>query len=163
VLDLRGLADEILPPEGRLILSRHDEFLTVPCGNVGLQMLVEQQLEEVRQHFPLARFEQMPQPGCYLVVPEFPVPNHWDRNSKTLMVMVPNGFPLAALDMFWVSPHLRLRDGREAQAANCFELHLGESWQRFSWHYSGPLGWRPGQSSLLSHLRFASTRLQQSM
>lgn len=163
VLDLRGLADEILPQDGRLIITRHDEFLTVPCGNVGLQTLIEQQLEEVRQHFPHARLEQMSQSGGYLVVPEFPVPRHWDQNSTTLMVMLPNGYPLAALDMFWVSPHLRLRDGREAQAANCFEQHLGGNWQRFSWHYSGSLGWRPGQSSLLSHLRFASTRLQQSM
>lgn len=160
VLDLRGLADEILPPDGRLILTRHDEFLTVPCGNVGLQTLIEQQLEEVRQHFPLARLEQTPQCG-YLVVPDYPLPAHWDRNRTTLMVMVPHGYPLAALDMFWVNPHLRLRDGREAQAANCFEQHMGDTWQRFSWHYSGPLGWRPGQSSLLTHLRFANSRLNQ--
>lgn len=55
VIDLRGLADEIVPQDGRLIITRHDEFLTVPCGNVGLKTLVEQQLEEVREHFLSAR------------------------------------------------------------------------------------------------------------
>jgi len=160
VLDLHGLADEILPPDGRLILTHHDEFLTVPCGNVGLQTLVEQHLEEVQQYFPLARIEDTPQ-CSYLVVPDYPVPKHWDHNSTTLMIMVPHGYPLAALDMFWVSPHLHLGGGREAEATNCVEQHLGESWQRFSWHYAPPHCWRPGQSTLLTHLRFANARLQQ--
>ncbi len=160
VLDLQGLADEVLPPGARLILSRHDEFLTVPCGNVGLQTLVEQQLEEVCKHFPGAYIDNTSPPN-YLIVPNYPLPKHWDRDSTTLLVMIPNGFPLSALDMFWVDPQIRLSDGREPEAANYFEQHLGKSWQRFSWHYTDSMGWKPGQSSLLSHLRFANSRLMQ--
>lgn len=160
ILDLRGLADEVFPPSARLILHGGEEFLTVPCGNVGLQTLIEQQLDEVRQHFPQAQYEDTPQCG-YLVVPDYPVPNHWDQEAITLMVIIPNGYPLAAPDMFWVSPSLRLRDGRAAEAANQIEQHLGKAWQRFSWHYSNSNSWRPGHSSLLTHLRFANARLLQ--
>lgn len=161
VLDLRGLADEMLPPGARLILFRAEEFLTVPCGNVGLQTLIEQQLGEVRQHFPAARIEPTSQCG-YLIIPDYPVPDGWDKPTTTLLVVIPNGYPLAALDMFWVNPFLRLRDGREAECANYFEQHLGDIWQRFSWHYANSQSWLPGKSSLLTHLHFINTRLLQS-
>lgn len=161
VLDLRGLADEVLPPGARLILCRNEDFLTVPCGNVGLQTLIEQQLDEVRHHFPAARLELTPQ-CSYLVIPNYPVPGHWDKPTTTLLVVIPNGYPLAALDMFWVNPYLKLHDGREAECANYYEQHLGDTWQRFSWHYTNPQSWLPGQSSLLTHLHFVNTRLLQS-
>ncbi len=161
VADLEGLADETIRDEQRIILQHRDRFITVPCGNVGLGDLLEQQLEAVQAVFPRAGFHE--QGGRrYLVVEGFPVPEHFTPNEVTLLVVVPNGFPMAAPDMFWVDPHLRLTDGREPEGGNSHEQHLGRIWQRFSWHYAhGQSAWRIGVSSLLTHLQFCQARLVQ--
>lgn len=155
--DLDGLADELIPDTLRIILQKHDRFIVVPCGNVGCEDPVAADLAEVQKHFPLAHLAEG-QGVRYLVVPDFPVPDSWSARSVTLLAMVPNGYPMAAMDMFWVDPTLRLSDGREPGGSS-FESHLGRTWQRFSWHYRNPQSdWRPGTSCLMSHLHFCQTR-----
>lgn len=157
--DLDGLADELIHDTLRIILQKHDRFIVVPCGNVGGEDLVLRDLAEVQALFPRAHLAEEGV-NRYLVVPDFRLPDHWSVPAVTLLAMVPNGYPMAAMDMFWVDPILKLRDGREPGAANSFEVYLGKQWQRFSWHYSNPqVAWRPGQSTLLTHLRFCQVRL----
>ena len=157
--DLDGLADEQIPDTLRIILQKHDRFIVVPCGNVGGEDLVLRDLAAVQAVFPQARLVEEGT-NRFLVVPDFSLPDHWSAPEVTLMAMVPNGYPMAAMDMFWVDPVLKLRDGREPGAANSLEVYLGKQWQRFSWHYSNPqVAWRPGHSCLLTHLRFCQVRL----
>lgn len=161
VADLDGLADEAIPDDRRIVLQRKDQFITVPCGNVGFGDLLLQQLEAVQTVFPGARLCE--EGGTrYLLVEHFPVPAHFARTDVTMLIIVPNGFPMAAPDMFWVDPHLRLADGREPEGGGVYEGHLGRMWQRFSWHYTqGQAAWRVGHSSLLTHLQFCQSRLAQ--
>lgn len=162
IVDIDGLADEPIKSEWRLILQKWYHFLVVPCGNVGLQGLLEQQVAQVQQAHPSARLET--EGGAhYLVVPDFPLPGHWSQARVTLMVVLPNGYPMAPPDMFWVDPYLRLPNGAEAAGAQCVETHLGRQWQRFSWHYTDGQAWNPARSSLLSHIQFAKARLNQAM
>lgn len=157
--DLDGLADELIQDTLRIILQKHDRFIVVPCGNVGGEDLVLRDLAMVQTVFPQARLAEEGG-NRFLVVPDFRLPDHWSAPAVTLLAMVPNGYPMAAMDMFWVDPFLKLRDGREPDRANSYEVYLGQQWQRFSWHYSNPqVAWRPGQSTLLSHLRFCQVRL----
>lgn len=156
--DLDNLADEPIPDTLRLILQKKDRYIVVPCGNVGGEDLVLEHLTEVQAVHPQA---QITEEGGnrYLVVPDVALPDHWSEGTVTLLTIIPNGYPMAAMDMFWVEPALRLRDGREPDRASS-ETHLGRTWQRFSWHYSHPqVAWRMGESSLLTHLRFCQTRL----
>ncbi len=76
-------------------------------------------------------------------------------------MQVPQGYPLAALDMFWVTPGLALADGRQPQNADLLETYAGRTWQRFSWHYPSGHRWNPATDGILSHLRFARLRLGQ--
>lgn len=157
--DLDGLADELIQDTLRIILQKHDRFIVVPCGNVGGEDLVLQDLAAVQAIFPQARLVEEGT-NRFLVVPDFSLPDHWSAPAVTLMAMVPNGYPMAAMDMFWVDPSLRLPDGREPDRANSYEVYMGKQWQRFSWHYSNPqVAWRPGHSCLLTHLRFCQVRL----
>lgn len=159
VADLDHLADEVIPDGLRMILQKHDKFITAPCGNVGDGGIEFDQLTQVKQAFPDARIEESA--GFrYLVIPSWPLAAHWNAEKITLMVILPNGFPMVAPDMFWVSPHLELRDGRQPEGATVVEQHMGQAWQRFSWHLAeGTAAWRVGQSTMLTYLHFCMTRL----
>ena len=159
VADLQGLADEVLKDDVRIILQQDDQFITVPCGNVGFEDLITQQLEEVKATFPAARLDSI-SGNRYLVVENFPIPNHFSAAEVTLLTIIPNGFPMSAPDMFWVDPPLKLTDGREPEGGGIYEHHLDRSWQRFSWHYTnGHSAWRVGRSNMLTHIQFCQARL----
>ncbi len=159
--DIDGLPDELIQDTHRIILQKRDRFITVPCGNVGFNNVIDAQLAEVQAIYPEAYLQT--QGHTYLVVPKFKLPSGWSAEEVTLLCIVPNGFPMSAPDMFWVAPSLRLTDGREPNAAQVYEQHLGQQWQRFSWHYSNQASWQPNSSSLLSHLQFCKSRLIQLM
>lgn len=85
--------------------------------------------------------------GGFLVVKDFLVsPAAFDRDKTDLMVRIPTGYNTAGLDMYYVDPPLRLKNGSYPQAADVFEDHAGRRWQRFSRHLAGP--WRPGLDGL---------------
>lgn len=74
----------------------------------------------------------------------------FDRESTDLMIRVPQGYPVAALDMYYVDPPLRLRTtNAHPIAADHFETHGGRRWQRFSRHL--PQSWRPGVDNLRTY------------
>lgn len=77
-------------------------------------------------------------------------PTKWDRAQTDLMLRIPNGYPNAGLDMFWVDPPLQLRTGGYPVSADHFENHAGRRWQRFSRHLA--TAWRPGVDGIGSFL-----------
>jgi hypothetical protein len=142
----------------RLILQPNDKFGVSPSGNVGGADLLQEHLVEVQASHPEAHLAES-NGQRYLLVPGYQLPEAWDRKVVTLLVLIPNGYPQAGPDMFWVDPEIRLASGADPNAASSRETHLGRQWQRFSWHYSDPqTAWRPATSNLLSHLRFCATR-----
>lgn len=157
--DLEG-ADEPVLADQRIIVQDKDRFITTPCGNVGYELPssgpLAQHFEEVCGYCPDATLS--PQEKCrYLIIPGHQLPDHWVQNRTDLMVVIPDGYPLAGLDMFYVSPEINLRSGRVPGGSGHRELFLNRQWQRFSWHYQKP--WNPNRDSLLSHLRFCMVRL----
>ena len=83
-------------------------------------------------------------------------PGKYDSDSVDVLVKIPPGYPVAALDMFWVCPQIHLASGSIPPNAECLELHEGRQWQRFSRHLQG---WRPGVDSLDSFLAIALREL----
>lgn len=161
--DLEDLADEPIRDDQRIIVQRRDRFITTPCGNVGFTEIVVQHLQQVQEVFPAAVL--MTDGGNqYVLVPHFSLPSFWSEPSVDLLISIPNGYPMAAPDMFWIAPFIRLSDGRDPGGGNNIEQHVGRSWQRFSWHYTGAgTSWQPARSSLLTHVQFCKARLQQQM
>ena len=85
--------------------------------------------------------------GAFLVVKDFLVnPAVFDREKTDLMVRIPAGYNTAGLDMYYVDPPLRLKNGAYPQAADVFEEHAGRRWQRFSRHLA--TAWRSGLDGL---------------
>jgi len=158
VADLAGLADEVLHDNYRIILQKKDQFITVPCGNVGYEDPITKQLSEVKSRFLNASIES-DGANQYLVIPNFGMPNHFKPNAVTFMMILPNGYPISAPDMFWVTPSVKLNGVREPEGASVYETYLGKTWQRFSWHYQDAQKWQVGVSDLLSHILFCQSRL----
>ncbi|HJZ90604.1 MAG TPA: E2/UBC family protein [Gemmataceae bacterium] len=85
--------------------------------------------------------------GGFLVVKDLAVSTAvFDRDKTDLMIRIPAGYNTAGLDMYYVDPPLRLKNGTYPQAAEQFEEHVGRRWQRFSRHLASP--WRPGLDGL---------------
>ena len=160
--DLDGYADEPIKDDWRIIIQPSDEFITTPCGNVGdapsPDGIVALHLSEVQEAYLKTEWLAHPT-GNALIIRDFELPSHWLADRTDLMILIPNGYPSAALDMFYVSPHLTLSDGKVPEAGNQYEEHLGKKWQRFSWHYQSRK-WNPVKDTLLSHIKFCLNRLK---
>jgi len=93
-------------------------------------------------------------PGESLVVfPSFKLPaGKYNMASCRLLVRVPNGYPNAALDMFYTQPDLLLASGSAPRQSDVLEQLGGTVWRRFSWHRTAP--WKPGVDSLISYVAF---------
>ena len=64
-----------------------------------------------------------------------------------MMIRIPDQYNIAALDMFYVSPEVRLKNSNQyPDQAEHFEDHCGRKWQRFSRHLVA--SWRPGVDGL---------------
>lgn len=96
-------------------------------------------------------------PRYYVVLANLELPTFYEPTVTDLMMMADYQYPMSALDMFWTSPHVRRADnGTFPQNADQFEQHIGKSWQRWSWHYSG---WTPAHHNVVTHLDVFFDRL----
>ena len=95
-------------------------------------------------------------PGKHgLFVDRFPIPEGYDTDTATLLVLISSGYPGSALDMFYFDPQLARIDGKQI-AALAEESHFGRTWQRWSRHYE----WKPGEHSIVSHVESVKEQLR---
>jgi hypothetical protein len=103
----------------------------------------------------------LPQPGYLLFTGINVSAEKYDKPKIDLFIRIPGGYPTAALDMFYVSPELKLKGGGFPPATEVREDHIGRTWQRFSRHMnSGSCLWRPGRDSVKTFLALILGELQ---
>lgn len=159
-VELKDVPDAQILPGMRVLIQSDDRFYTSPCGNVGFDAKLAEDIQLLRQcHGEVDCIDEGTR--CLVVLREQPLPLHWNRPTTDILLQVPQGYPLAAMDMFWVTPGLTLADGRQPLNADQLETYVGQTWQRFSWHYPPGHCWNPATDGILSHLRFARARLGQ--
>lgn len=159
-VEMTDIPDPQLTEGIRLIVQADDRFYTSPCGNVGYEERLGKDVAEARECY--GSIDVIPESGRSLVVlRDQPLPSHWNRATSDILIQVPQGYPQAALDMFWVPPGLRLHDGRMGANTEVIEALNGTQWQRFSWHYAPTHKWNPSTDGLMSHMRFVRVRLAQ--
>ena len=74
----------------------------------------------------------------------------YDHDAVSLLLLLPNGYPDAAPDMFYVHPWIKLRGcGNWPNAAAASQEFQGIKWQRWSRHWSD---WRPGVDGMATWL-----------
>ena len=144
----------------RLVIQDKDHFITTPCGNVGdmplLPDLIGKHYKQVLAEYPNAELHEHDD-QYLLILPNVELPEEWIPKIVDLLILIPQGYPAAALDMFFVSPNIKLSSGQQPDRGNHFESFLGKKWQRFSWHYQSRK-WNPSRDTLSSHINFCLSR-----
>ena len=86
-----------------------------------------------------------------IVLPEWRLPEGFDRPAADLLVRLTPGYPDVPPDMWWFDPPVLKADGQALPATNVREHYLGRTWQRWSRHFSGAQ-WKSGVDCLESYL-----------
>lgn len=159
-VDLADLPDGQVLPNVRLLVQSDDRLYTAPCGNVGFDSRLDMDLAKFRERF--GAVDRIVDGARDLVIArDQALPTHWSRSRTDILMIAAQGYPMSAMDMFWVPPGLTLSDGRTPANAETIEHYAGMPWQRFSWHYTDSNRWNPSRDDLLTHMRFVRTRLAQ--
>jgi hypothetical protein len=97
--DLRDVPDVQIMPGTRVLMQSDDRLYTSPCGNVGFESKLDVDLAALRDHFGVVDlFEESSR--SLIVVRNVPLPSHWSRPVTDVLLQVPQGYPIAAMDMF---------------------------------------------------------------
>ena len=115
--------------------------------------LTEEDTEFLEAHFN-GRWEETPD-GLGVIIKDFVIPAGYQPEKSNLLIMIPNSYPGAQLDMFYFEPPISRKDGAQIEAlAN--EEHFDKTWQRWSRHYE----WNSEEDSLVSHIGFVTNQMQ---
>lgn len=95
-----------------------------------------------------------------VIISDYLLPDDIYTTEKTdLMVIVPNGYPMSSMDMFYCNPGLARKDGRAIIAVGQ-EQHFDRSWLKWSRHYDPDDKWVPGVHNIITHLEFVKNQLR---
>lgn len=98
----------------------------------------------------------------WLLVHDWPLPSGYNYSTVTVALLIPTAYPEAALDMVYFHPHLQRQDGKQIRALSSQTI-AGESWQRWSRHYSSENPWRIGEDDVSTHLTLVDYWLKREM
>lgn len=161
---LRGGKVETVNPDTIVDLEAPglERFITIPKENTdgdGELPLVEE-VTALRRVFDLpetdTEYLDANHPGWetilegqtpYLILHNFPVLGGYNHSRVMAAILITSGYPVAHLDMVYFLPHLSRASGRPINAL-AFQTIDGQSWQRWSRHYS----WRAGVDDLATHI-----------
>jgi hypothetical protein len=98
--------------------------------------------------------------GATLVTLDYTLPKGWSTEKIILRFIMPNGYPVAPPDGFWVEPDLQV-GGKTPHAAppNQEIPEAGMSKHRFSWHFDNG-HWSANRDNLLTWLRSVQERFE---
>lgn len=100
----------------------------------------------------------------WVMVPDFPLPEGYNRKATKLMFLIHAAYPHAGPDCFYVETGLRLKDGNMPSNYNeHMDVPVGGSWGYFSWH---PETWQPadeirGGDNLSTFIKAVNLRLRE--
>ena len=100
----------------------------------------------------------------WVMIPDFPLPDGYNRQTTKLLFLIPNAYPHTAPDCFYVEIGLRLSNGNLPSNYNEeMNVPVGGPWGYFSWH---PEIWQPADEiqkgdNLLSFIKVVNLRLRE--
>ena len=97
-----------------------------------------------------------------VVLPSWPLPQGFDRDSSDLLIRLHPGYPDVAPDMWWFAPGVHLASGAALPRTNVVETYFGRKWQRWSRHLNDGQ-WRSGIDGLESFLALIRQDLERSV
>lgn len=135
-------------------------FKVVPPGTFGGAPTgapsLDSELEELRAIGYTVEVHGDPA-GQAVVFKGFKLPSTFSQQATDLLIRIPQNYPHAHPDMFYVEVGVVFTGGRIPRSAEQVESHVGRQWRRFSWHLNNR--WHPGRDSLVTFLGFVEARL----
>lgn len=89
----------------------------------------------------------------WVLVHEFPSQSEgYVQPLVTIAIRLETGYPMTGLDMVYVYPALRRKDGQSIGATQATQTIAGIVYQRWSRHRSQQHPWKPGQDNIGNHI-----------
>jgi hypothetical protein len=95
---------------------------------------VERELAAVTTKYPGSRSVDEGGGTLLVVIPQYPIPPGFDRDAVRIAVRVSALYPAEKMDLFWLDPSMRRRDGGAMPNVMGVVTLDGESWTQISWH-----------------------------
>ena len=123
--------------------------------------VIEQQFADLEVRFPATKRRGLANGTSLLEIPNFSLPDGWNKTQTTVAFIVPAGYPYARPDCFWADLDLRLSSG--AMPANSGTNPGTGGAQPMLWFSFHPTYWNPNTDSLITYTnviraRFAERR-----
>jgi len=97
-----------------------------------LQERIIQEIAFLKERYP---FLQHGQNYDWVMLPDFPLPEGYNRSATNLMFLIPHSYPHTPPDCFYVEIGLRLSSNELPSNYNeHMDVPVGGSWGYFSWH-----------------------------
>lgn len=93
-----------------------------------------------------------------IVINNYPLPKDYNHTEVEMMILIPQDYPMAALDMFYLFPEITKTNGNNIEALNN-ESHFDRQWQRWSRHYP----WQAGIHNIATHLQVVKNSLEEEL
>lgn len=122
---------------------------------------VQKEIELLRGKYPSLQHGEN---YDWVIIPDFPLPEGWNRKQEKLLFLIPPPYPHSAPDNFYVESGLRLGNGsQQAGYSEGGSVPLGGAWGCFSWHAEI---WRPSDNieegdNLLTFIKAVNIRLRE--
>ena len=90
--------------------------------------------------------------GEWVLIHEFKTHEGYDHGHVTLAIRLETGYPDSELDMVYLHPALKRKDGQQIPRTNWAQVIDGTSYQRWSRHRTSANPWKAGEDSLETHV-----------
>lgn len=82
-----------------------------------------------------------------IVISRYALPVGYALSEAEIMILIPQEYPMAQLDMFYLSPDVAKTNGNAIGTVSNVS-HFNRQWQRWSRHYQ----WQVGVHNIATHL-----------
>jgi uncharacterized protein YegP (UPF0339 family) len=88
----------------------------------------------------------------WILIHDYPLPDGYTASAATLAFQIPPSYPTAQIDMVYLHPPVRRKDGKGIPNVNEGYRIDGQDFQRWSRHRTSENEWRPGIDGVDTHL-----------
>lgn len=120
----------------------------------------EQHMKDLQSVCPGATAVRLGSGAQLITIPNYTMPQGWDRQTVTILFVAPPAYPAGQPDCFWIEPGcVRLANGATPQGTNDSNPipEVGPRGTWFSWHVQH---WNPNRDSLLSYFKAIEQRFK---
>jgi hypothetical protein len=96
----------------------------------------------------------------WVILRDYPLPAGYNQPYTDVAIRIPQNYPIAPLDMFYMYPNLARTDGQAIGALSPLAIE-GKQYQQWSRHRTANNQWVPGEDNLATHIALMNHSLNE--